>query len=79
MPELSRRGLITGLVSLVAAPAIVRAGSLMPINICLVPQERLWGAWNTYNREVLPALPARVQLTAWYFNGTTWHALNVQD
>ena len=28
---LSRRGLITGLVSLVAAPAIVRASSLMPV------------------------------------------------
>lgn len=27
----TRRGLITGLISLVAAPAIVRAGSLMPI------------------------------------------------
>lgn len=30
--ELSRRGLITGLVSLIAAPAIVRANSLMPIS-----------------------------------------------
>ena len=28
---LSRRTLITGLISLVAAPAIVRAGSLMPV------------------------------------------------
>jgi hypothetical protein len=27
----NRRGFITGLISLVAAPAIVRAGSLMPI------------------------------------------------
>jgi hypothetical protein len=31
MTELSRRSLITGLVSLVAAPAIVRATSLMPV------------------------------------------------
>jgi hypothetical protein len=29
--ELTRRGLITGLVSFVAAPAIVRASSLMPV------------------------------------------------
>lgn len=29
---LSRRGLITGLVALVAAPAIVRASSLMPVS-----------------------------------------------
>ena len=28
---ISRRSLITGLISLVAAPAIVRAGSLMPV------------------------------------------------
>lgn len=28
---ISRRGLITGLVSFVAAPAIVRAASLMPV------------------------------------------------
>lgn len=28
---LSRRGLITGLISLAAAPAIVRASSLMPV------------------------------------------------
>ena len=30
---LSRRGLITGLASLVAAPAIVRASSLMPVKV----------------------------------------------
>lgn len=28
---INRRSLITGLISLVAAPAIVRAGSLMPV------------------------------------------------
>jgi hypothetical protein len=32
-PMLTRRSLITGLVSLVAAPAIVRAGSLMPVKV----------------------------------------------
>lgn len=31
MIEPSRRGFITGLISLVAAPAVVRAGSLMPV------------------------------------------------
>jgi hypothetical protein len=34
---LSRRSLITGLISLVAAPAIVRAGSLMPVKQMLSP------------------------------------------
>jgi len=40
MPELikpTRRGFITGLVALVAAPAIIRASSLMPINSNLIP------------------------------------------
>jgi len=31
----TRRGLITGLIALVAAPAIVKASSLMPINLGL--------------------------------------------
>lgn len=30
---INRRGLITGLISLVAAPAIVRASSLMPVKV----------------------------------------------
>lgn len=30
---LERRSFITGLISLVAAPAIVRAGSLMPVRV----------------------------------------------
>jgi hypothetical protein len=33
---IGRRGFITGLVSLVAAPTIVRAGSLMPVRTMLV-------------------------------------------
>ena len=35
--ELTRRGLITGLVSFVAAPAIVRASSLMPVKAWAEP------------------------------------------
>lgn len=34
---MNRRGLITGLVSLVAAPAIVRATSLMPVRGIILP------------------------------------------
>lgn len=40
MLEASRRSFITGLVALVAAPAIVRAGSLMLVNSKLIPD--LW-------------------------------------
>jgi hypothetical protein len=35
---INRRSLITGLISLVAAPAIVRAGSLMPVRQMLEPE-----------------------------------------
>jgi hypothetical protein len=35
MIESSRRSFIAGLISLVAAPAIVRAGSLMPVRVML--------------------------------------------
>ncbi len=38
-----RRGLITGLISLVAAPAIVRVSSLMPVKV-MEPQP---GGWMT--------------------------------
>lgn len=34
---MDRRGLITGIISLIAAPAIVRAGSLMPVKSILLP------------------------------------------
>lgn len=35
---LQRRSFITGLISLVAAPAIVRAGSLMPVKMMIEPK-----------------------------------------
>lgn len=34
---MDRRSLITGLISLVAAPAIIRATSLMPIRVAILP------------------------------------------
>lgn len=34
---IGRRGFITGLVSFIAAPAIVRAGSLMPVRTMIEP------------------------------------------
>lgn len=39
---LERRTFITGLVSLIAAPAIVRAGSLMPVRA--MPDLDAWGS-----------------------------------
>lgn len=39
----TRRGLITGLASLVAAPALVRAASLMPVSV--QPDELVASCW----------------------------------
>lgn len=41
MAEFARRSFITGLVALVAAPTIVRAGSLMPVKATLQPNSLL--------------------------------------
>ena len=43
---LSRRGLLTGLVGLVAAPAIVRVSSLMPVKALPEVGEQLVIRWN---------------------------------
>jgi hypothetical protein len=65
--SLSRRSLITGLVSFVAAPAIVRAANLMPVKVMEEPYgigpmmlgwqqmiiEFRQTAWNEYVRDNL--------------------------
>jgi hypothetical protein len=43
---MSRRGLITGLISLVAAPAIVRATSIMPVR-STDPALLIRNSWGT--------------------------------
>ncbi len=43
----SRRGLITGLASLLAAPAIVRVGSIMPVKAFVSDAERWTASWWT--------------------------------
>lgn len=42
MIQTTRRSLITGLIALVAAPAIVRAGSLMPVKQMILPPASMW-------------------------------------
>jgi hypothetical protein len=43
--QLSRRSLITGLASFIAAPAIVRVSSLMPVKAWVEPTFRM-GTWQ---------------------------------
>lgn len=46
--EINRRGLIVGLASFIAAPAVVRAGNIMPVRriISTMPRERIWQTWE---------------------------------
>ena len=39
-----RRGFVTGLISFVAAPAIVRASSIMPVHSMKMPPENVFKA-----------------------------------
>lgn len=46
---MNRRELVTGLISLVAMPAIVRVGSLMPVRAVLVePSPTAWIVFSTF-------------------------------
>lgn len=79
----SRRSFITGLVALVAAPAIVRAGSLMPVNSGLVPGLSLFdlpqynGVSMRYIVDYVPLVPeARMDVlygqTRAFVGGEQW-------
>lgn len=56
----SRRSLITGLVALVAAPAIVRATSLMPVRLVklgpVVTRQDILDALNFHMRRLVPVV-----------------------
>lgn len=56
MIESSRRGFITGLISLVAAPAIVRAGSLMPVKAIIITPYEHWITRISRERALTPDL-----------------------
>ena len=49
METVTRRSLITGLTAFIAAPAIVRAPSLMPVKSILEIQELEWTKHKTQN------------------------------
>jgi hypothetical protein len=49
---INRRSLITGFVSFVAAPTIVRATSLMPINAGLAPAI----SFDEFNRQIMDSI-----------------------
>ena len=56
MLEVSRRGLITGLASFLAAPAIVRASSLMPVKARgPLPYTDEWMLQTMYRQEYVAA------------------------
>lgn len=66
MIEMNRRGLITGVISLFAAPAIVRATSLMPVK-ALKPSLTIeeWAAMTSSERLVALHREKKNWLDAW--------------
>jgi hypothetical protein len=77
----TRRSLITGLIALVAAPAIVRAGSLMPVKQMLEPAvvdliEPFTPRWATY--DIYPPQAAKVGDLV-RINGEGWWVRDMMD
>ena len=69
METLNRRGLITGLGALfIAAPAIVRASSLMPvkaIDVGHVPYEEMYSEWVAITRKAfVPRMFVQLYVTS---------------
>lgn len=65
---INRRGLITGLISLAAAPAIVRATSLMPVKV-IKPVITLEDYANLIFKPMIDDLVKRVELDIVYGSG----------
>lgn len=73
-----RRSFITGLISLVAAPAIVRVGSLMPVKSMIVPLD-FYG--QSPMMDALPMLEEMNEIhdqinRAFALPAATWRLLN---
>jgi hypothetical protein len=47
----SRRGFLVGALSLIAAPALVRASSIMPVKVPKLIEPLWWDAWETFDGE----------------------------
>lgn len=68
---LSRRGLITGLVSLVAAPAVVRYASLMPVRGDVMTIDDGPLDWSTTRDEILRDVARALGLPLRFLDGTS--------
>lgn len=75
MIETNRRSLITGLISLIAAPAIIRAGSLMPVKTILPLSE--WEPIGEVFAGQIQYAPTLIDgsygsLITWIYDGHNW-------
>ena len=80
MSEIGRRGFITGLIAFVAAPAIVRAGSLMPVKAWdpLGPGDRApyWASPGELKDVIGRAFMPRLYVQVWKDNPIMLELLN---
>lgn len=66
---INRRGLITGLISLAAAPAIVRASSLMPVKVVKDDFLTIAEYYDAILKPMIDDLVKRVELDIVYGSG----------
>jgi hypothetical protein len=80
MIQPSRRSLITGLVSFMAAPAIVRAASLMPVKPMLSPEDIAFQSVNEARDRLMIWESTAGGFTGWYrdlfFSGIACYRVN---
>jgi hypothetical protein len=72
---MSRRRLVAGLVGLVAAPAVVRAASLMPVRsfaneLVITPGETFYMMGGSSNDMVISAFVEKLDLGQWPYSVT---------
>lgn len=69
---ITRRSMLLGVgASLLAAPAIVRASSLMPVQSI----DQIFGVWNTYNRQdvvIYPPHSGTIIFESNPYTGVSW-------
>lgn len=70
MLETNRRSLITGLISLMAAPAIIKVSNLMPVKVMLTKETFANGLLLTPGQLLWRVNPDKIAL--WAYDGRKW-------
>jgi hypothetical protein len=72
---IARRAFLTGLVSLMAAPAVVKAASLMPIRGIIMPPHWMTVTLQGIQTVEFPPIEGQMCQTITYSGGPLWQQL----